>query len=329
MTQLKEQIFCKISHISFKDGQKLLDFISGLVIKNGDVGFVIDISGRDVDEATALRLEAKQRIEEIPAVGKVTIALTSSKKEDSKAKLLIEGAGKVILVAAGKGGVGKSTVTALLAQNLSKKGCRVGVLDADIYGPSIPLIFGARGKPEIVDKKMMPLVAQNIQINSIGFLTPEDQPIAWRGPMASKAIYQLMSLTAWQDLDYLFIDMPPGTGDIHLSLLENYQINGGVIMVTTPQKVSAVDVAKAMGLYRKYGLEFLGIIENMSYFYDRQSGEKVEIFQGSSGRRLAEDYNIPFLAEIPISPELALACDLGTSLPDVLSLADLIRRLSS
>jgi ATP-binding protein involved in chromosome partitioning len=164
---------------------------------------------------------------------------------------------------------------------------------------------------------MIPLLSRGIQVNSIGFLVSNSEAIAWRGPMASKAIYQLLSLTDWQNLDYLIIDMPPGTGDIHLSILENYQINGGVVIVTSPQKISEIDVTKAINLYQKFDLPILGIIENMSYFIDPESGKIINIFSGNSGENLASKHKVPLIFKLPLLPEIAKACDLGKSLADI------------
>lgn len=317
MTNLNQQIIDKISNLSFKNGKKLVDTISNIIIKDGNIGFALDITDENREEAESLRRQAIDRLQNLPMVDKITIILTSnddasSLKPPIKTKNLIEGVKKVILVAAGKGGVGKSTIAALFAQQLTLAGYKVGIADADIYGPSIPQIFGVAGKPEIVEKRMLPLESRNIQVMSIGFLTKDDSPIAWRGPMASKAIFQLLSLTLWNGLDYLIIDMPPGTGDIHLSILENYLLHG-VIIVTTPQKLAAIDVKKAIELYQKFSLPILGLIENMSYFVDANNN-KATIFSGNSGEYLAAKYNIPLICQLPFIPALAQACDQGENL---------------
>jgi ATP-binding protein involved in chromosome partitioning len=322
MTNLNQQIISKISIYTLKNGKNLKDCISNIVIKNNDIGFAIDIQEAclNLKEAEMIRNEIITILQEIESIGKISIILTRNNinKPLSKNKQFIDGVKKVILVASGKGGVGKSTIAALIAQSLAKEHNQVGIVDADIYGPSIPQIFGINMMPNIIDKYMIPLIAHNVQIISIGFLTQDNAAIAWRGPMVSKAIYQLLSLTKWQDLDYLIIDMPPGTGDIHLSILENYQLYG-IIMVTTPQKVASLDVTRAINLYRKFDLPILGLIENMSYFVDG-NGERLQIFSGGSGAALSREHNIDFLYHIPILSSLSQACDNGTNLADIVSL---------
>jgi len=166
---------------------------------------------------------------------------------------------------------------------------------------------------------MIPVTSRNIKIISIGFLIPEDSAIVWRGPMASKTIYQLLSLTNWGNLDYLIIDMPPGTGDIHLSILENYQLYG-VVMVTTPQQMAKIDVIRSIDLYRKFNLPILGIIENMSYLVDVKTNEKITIFSGNSGEYFSKKFNIPLIYNLPIIPKLSQSCDNGSNLIDAVNL---------
>lgn len=314
-----EQVLLALADIAFEDGTKLTSLVSNIIIKGTDIGFAVNIGGQNPEEAEKVRLTAINTLTTLPNIGKISIVLTKevNSKEGNKAgkKYLIDNVKKVILVAAGKGGVGKSTVTALIAQYLANTGYKIGIVDADIYGPSIPQIFGLSQKPVIIADKMQPLKSRNLEIISIGFLVPEDSALAWRGPMVSKAIYRLLSLTAWGDLDYLIIDMPPGTGDIHLSILENYRIDG-VLMVTTPQRVSRIDVEKSINLYQKFSVPILGIIENMSYLTDN-TGNRMQIFSGSSGKYLAEKYKLRLLQELPIIPAIAESCDRAESLVDV------------
>ncbi|WP_341790561.1 Mrp/NBP35 family ATP-binding protein [Rickettsia endosymbiont of Polydrusus tereticollis] len=329
---LKQQIFNKLQNIIFKDGTNLTDIISNIIIKGQNIGFSIDISEQNQEEAQEIKVKAIDKLSEIAGIGKITIIFTSSKSLDKKpqniknspqkAKHFIENVKKVILVASGKGGVGKSTVAALIAEQLNKEGHRVGIVDADIYGPSIPQIFGINEVPQTINQRIIPLISRNIQIISIGFFVKDYSAIIWRGPMASKTIYQLLSVTKWDNLDYLIIDMPPGTGDIHLSILENYHLNG-VIIVTTPQKMSQIDVIRSIDLYQKLSLSILGIIENMSYLSDPSSGKILNIFDGNSGKYFSDKYNIPLIHKIPIMPELANACDKGLRLTDIINLPGL------
>ena len=325
-TLIKPQIKTKIAAIAFSDNSKVIDRSSEIIIKDKDIGFSIDIDGIDLAEAKRVRELIITELQEIADIGKINIVLTSSEskqksQKDQSSKIILDNIDKVILVAAGKGGVGKSTISALLAQKLASQGKKIGLLDADIYGPSIPNIFASSGKPELLNKRMIPLYNHNVKINSIGFITDPLSSISWRGPMTSKALYQLISLTDWGKLDYLIVDTPPGTGDIHLSLLQNYLVSG-VIMVTTPQKISAIDVQRAINLYKKFAVPIIGIIENMSYYIAPNSSEKINIFSGSSGNQISTDYNIPLLAKIPLNTGLAEACDKGDSLQKYFNLLD-------
>jgi len=307
----QKQIIDKLQHITFKDGTLLNKVISDIVIKGNNIGFSIDISGKDRLEAEEIKLKAIDKLNEVTNIGKITIIFTSSKiseKKTQKPKLFVENVKKIILVASGKGGVGKSTISALIAQQLNIEGHRIGIVDADIYGPSIPHIFGINEVPQTKDGRIIPVTTRNIQIMSIGFFVKDYSAIIWRGPMASKTIYQLLSVTKWDNLDYLIIDMPPGTGDIHLSMLENYHLDG-VIIITTLQKMSEIDVVRSIDLYQKLGLPIIGIIENMSYR-----------LENNSGSRLSQKYNIPLIAQIPIIPQIADACDKSLPLTNLLTL---------
>ncbi|MBN8522277.1 MAG: P-loop NTPase [Rickettsiales bacterium] len=322
---IKTQIQTKIANICFSDNSKVGDRVSEIIVKGKEAGFALDIKGITLEEANEVRNHLIGELEKIPSLERINIVLTSSErkheqKQKSDSKIVLDNIKKVIVIAAGKGGVGKSTIAALLAQKLAGQGKKVGLLDADIYGPSIPSIFNLRGKPELINKRMIPLYNYNVKVNSIGFITDPLSSISWRGPMTSKALYQLISLTDWGQLDYLIIDMPPGTGDIHLSLLQNYVI-GGVIMITTPQKISAIDVQRAVNLYRKFNVPIIGIIENMSGYFSPNS-EKITIFSGNSGKRIANEQDLTFLSKISLIPELSELCDEGLPLGKYFDLLD-------
>jgi ATP-binding protein involved in chromosome partitioning len=308
--------------LTFSDGTSVGSRASDVVINQNNIGFSIDITGIELKEAEALRQLVIAKIEKYENFDKVSIVLTSKKqnhKDDNYPKLHIDGVKKIIVIASGKGGVGKSTIATLLAHKINNDGKKVGIIDADIYGPSIPQMMSLHDKPHVEDKKMIPLENGGVYVNSIGFITAPGTSISWRGPMASKALYQLLSLTKWENLDYLIIDTPPGTGDIHLSLLQNYVVDK-VIMVVTPQKVAELDVNRAINLYEKFHVPIFGIIENMSYYVDTNSKKKVKIFAGNAADKIAQDTNIPILTKIPIIPELSLACDEGKGLDRFTSL---------
>ncbi len=217
----------------------------------------------------------------------------------------------IIAVASGKGGVGKSTTSVNLALALSAEGARVGVLDADIYGPSIPLMLGISGRPETVnDKHLVPMQAHGIQAMSIGFLIGEDTPMIWRGPMVTQAMQQLLNETAWQDLDYLIIDLPPGTGDIQLTLCQKVPVSGAVI-VTTPQDIALLDARKALKMFEKVEVPVLGIVENMAVHVCSNCGHSEHIFGSGGGQSMAEQYDVPLLGSLPLDIRIREEVDSG------------------
>jgi len=229
-----------------------------------------------------------------------------------------------IAVSSGKGGVGKSTVSVNLALALSKLGFKVGLLDADIYGPSIPLMMGITGKPKIYQEegtnKMLPLENYGLKLMSIGFLIDDDNPVIWRGPMASGAVKQFMSDVEWGELDYLIYDLPPGTGDIQLTLVQTIPLTGAII-VTTPQEVSLIDAKKGLKMFEKVNVPVNGIVENMSYFIAPDTGNRYNIFGNGGGERLANELGTAYLGGIPIDPRIREGGDSGKpivhSLPDI------------
>jgi len=222
----------------------------------------------------------------------------------------IPGVKHPIAIASGKGGVGKSTVSVNLAVALGETGARVGLLDADIYGPSIPIMMGVRGTPQGDGQKIEPLEGFGIKLMSLGFLLPDNSPVIWRGPMVAGAIQQFLREVEWGDLDYLLIDLPPGTGDAQLTLAQTIPLTG-VVIVMTPQDVAMQIASKALGMFRQLKVKVLGIIENMSYFNCPHCHESTEIFSRGGGKRAAERLGVSFLGEIPLDPELRVGGDLG------------------
>ncbi len=216
-----------------------------------------------------------------------------------------------IAVSSGKGGVGKSTVAVNLAIALRQGGPAVGMIDADVYGPDIPLMLGARGRPGMFENRIIPVEAQGLKMMSIGLLVNEREPLVWRGPMIHSFIQQMLRDVMWGALDYLVFDMPPGTGDAQLSLSQVIPLTG-VVMVTTPQDVALLDVRKAIGMFQRLNVPILGIVENMSYFVAPDTGTRYHIFGEGGGRRVADEYGVPLLAQIPLDPETRAGGDEGS-----------------
>lgn len=227
----------------------------------------------------------------------------------------------VVAVGSGKGGVGKSSIAACLACGLQRAGCQVGLMDADLYGPSIPHLFGCHEPPHMVGEQIMPVVVDGLRMLSMGLLVPEGEAIIWRGPMLHNALTQFLRNTAWGELDYLIVDMPPGTGDVAISLSQLLPL-GGAVVVCTPQDVALLDAVKAVAMFRKVNIDVLGMVENMSYFVCSNCSARHDIFGSGGARRRAEQLNIPFLGELPIRTELRMLADQGrvaTSLEDAIA----------
>jgi ATP-binding protein involved in chromosome partitioning len=218
--------------------------------------------------------------------------------------------GKILAVSSGKGGVGKSTVAVNLALALAKQGARVGIMDADIYGPNLPRMLGVDEPPPVRDQKIQPLEAYGVKIMSIGFMIERDQPAIWRGPIIMKVITQFLRDVAWGQLDYLIVDMPPGTGDAQLSLVQATQVHGGVI-VTTPQQVAVGDALRGVKMFERVNVPVLGIVENMSYLENPETGKPIAVFGSGGGARLAAEVNVPLLGQVPIDPRIVEGGDTG------------------
>jgi ATP-binding protein involved in chromosome partitioning len=223
----------------------------------------------------------------------------------------LRGVKNTIAVASGKGGVGKSTVTVNLATALSRAGARVGILDADIYGPSIPLMLGKTSNIQIKDDHYLPALAHGIQAMSIGYLTQNESALIWRGPMLAKSLMHMLNVTLWDDLDYLFIDLPPGTGDIQLSLVQKIPLTAAII-VTTPQTVATLDAQKALQMFDKTGIHVLGLIENMSQHTCSECGHQDSLFGSGGAQKLCDMHNCSLLAQLPLDSRITADCDAGT-----------------
>lgn len=321
MTITKEQILHALSHVEEPDLKK--DLVTLNMIQN------IEILPNKIKFDVILTTPACPLKGHIEHACRNAIALFVSKEVEVEINMTsrvtsvdnnqLKGIKNIILVSSGKGGVGKSTIASNLALALASSGAKTGLLDADIYGPSLPIMFGLEGaRPTAVQlpdgsTKIEPIEKFGLKLLSIGFFTDPNQPIPWRGPMATSAIKQLFNDADWGELDYLVVDMPPGTGDIHITVAQNYPVAGAVI-VTTPQQVALADAIKGIGMYRMEGVKvpILGIVENMAYFTPAElPNNKYYIFGKDGGKRLAEENNIPFLGEIPLVKSIADAGDNG------------------
>ncbi|QWD11543.1 iron-sulfur cluster carrier protein ApbC [Polynucleobacter paneuropaeus] len=224
---------------------------------------------------------------------------------------LLPGVKNIIAVASGKGGVGKSTTAANLALALSAEGARVGILDADIYGPSLPMMLGINGRPQTVEENTIePMEGHGLQASSIGFLVDQDSPMVWRGPMVTSALEQLLRQTRWRDLDYLIVDMPPGTGDIQLTLSQKVPVTGAVI-VTTPQDIALLDARKGLKMFEKVGVPIIGIVENMSTYICPSCGHEEHVFGSGGGQKMCSDYGVDFLGSLPLNLSIREQSDAG------------------
>ncbi len=294
------------------------DIVSFGIIKNitvhaGEVSVSLQLTGGSPAVAGQIKADAEKTLRALPEVEQVHIEFITPAAGGGTAwsqQTTLPGIDRVVAVASGKGGVGKSTVSVNLACALQRLGMRVGLLDCDIYGPSIPLMMGVREKPTVsAAEKLVPPVRHGVKVMSMGLLVDEDAPVIWRGPMITKAIQQFVTEVEWAPLDLLLVDMPPGTGDAQLSLCQTVPLDGGLI-VTTPQEASLGVVRKGIAMFEKVNVTILGIVENMSYFVT-PGGERVEIFGHGGGRAEAQRRNIPFLGEIPLFTEIRVGGDTG------------------
>jgi ATP-binding protein involved in chromosome partitioning len=228
----------------------------------------------------------------------------------SQPKLPIPGVQNIVAVGSGKGGVGKTTVAVNLAISLAKLGYSVGLLDADVYGPNVPLMMGIRAAPQAIGQRIQPLEAYGVKLMSMGFLNPGDKPLIWRGPMLNSVMQQFLRSVDWGKLDYLIIDLPPGTGDVQLTLIQTTPLTGAIV-VTTPSDVSLEDARKAVHMFEQVREEVLGIVENMSFLDCPHCGKRIDVFSHGGGKRTAETMKVPFLAEIPLDPMTRLGGDTG------------------
>ena len=343
MSVTQQQVLDALAKVASPQGVALTDadVLSPVTVGDGKVFFSINVDATEARAWESVRTQAEAAVRAIPGVTVAMIALTAERKAGSgpapaphrhaggvqpvashrppqspvspmARQAEIPGVAAVIAVASGKGGVGKSTTAINLALGLRDLGLRVGLLDADIYGPSVPRLTGIREKPQLNDeRKMIPLQRFGLAIMSIGFLVEEDTAMIWRGPMVMSAITQMLRDVAWGTLDILVVDMPPGTGDAQLTLAQNVPLKGAII-ISTPQDLSLIDARRGLAMFRKVNVPVLGIVENMSYFQCPHCGTKSDIFGHGGARHEAERLAVPFLGEIPLHMSIRVTSDSGT-----------------
>jgi ATP-binding protein involved in chromosome partitioning len=290
-----------------------LGFVKDLDIRDGRVAFTIELTTPACPVKDAMREQARAAVAQVPGVTAVEVTMTAAVRQAQSvgsAQAPIPGVKNIIAVGAGKGGVGKTTLAVNLAAALARLGSRVGIVDGDIYGPNIPLMLGLQAQLVAEDNKIVPAEKFGLKVVSMGFLTDDDSPVIWRGPMLHSVIRQFFQEVLWGELDYLVVDMPPGTGDVALSLSQTVPV-AGAIVVTTPQEVSLSDSRRAVRMYQKLNIPVLGLVENMSYFVCPSCAHESDIFGRGGGERTASAMEIPFLGGIPIYEPIRRGGDEG------------------
>jgi ATP-binding protein involved in chromosome partitioning len=337
MTQIsREQVLAALARVvDPAKGASVVDLqmVSGVVVKDTNVGFALEVEPSEAAAKEPLREACEQAVLAVPGVTSVTAVLTAERsagrpapgpvgspagrgaaprgQPPQAAKAALPGISAVVAVASGKGGVGKSTTSVNLALALARLGRRVGLLDDDIYGPSQPRMLGITGKPTSPDgKKLRPMENYGVRVMSMGFLVEEDAPMIWRGPMVQSALQQMLSDVEWGELDVLVVDLPPGTGDAQLTMAQRVPLAGAVI-VSTPQDIALLDARKALNMFRKVDVPVFGIVENMSYFLCPHCGGRSEIFSHGGARATAQKFGVDFLGEIPLDLAIREQTDAG------------------
>jgi ATP-binding protein involved in chromosome partitioning len=312
----QEQLLAALAGVTDPNTGK--DFVSTKAVKNvhiegGEVSFEVELGYPAKSQVPALRKALVAAAKAAPGVENVSVNVTTRVTAHSvqRGVQLLPKVKNIIAIASGKGGVGKSTTAANLALALAAEGASVGVLDADIYGPSQPMMLGISGRPETTDGKTMePLENHGLQVSSIGFMIDPDEPMVWRGPMVTQALQQLLEQTNWRDLDYLVVDMPPGTGDIQLTLSQKVPVTGAVI-VTTPQDIALLDARKGLKMFEKVGIPILGVVENMSTHICSNCGHTEAIFGEGGGQKMCANFGAEFLGALPLTMAIREQTDSG------------------
>jgi ATP-binding protein involved in chromosome partitioning len=309
-----EQVLSALSKViepELKRDLVALNMVRDVEIDGGTVSFTVMLTTPACPLQDRIESEARAAVLGVPGVEKVNVRLDSNVPTDQRilGRLDLD-LRNTIAISSGKGGVGKSTIAVNLAVSLAQSGARVGLLDADILGPNIPLMMGLQHMPPPQDKKLVPPKAFGVKVMSMAFLVPPGQPVIWRGPMLHSAIRQFFSDVLWGDLDYMIIDLPPGTGDAQLSLAQSVPLTGGII-VTTPQEVALLDARKGVATFKQLEVPILGIVENMGAYIDPQTGAKISFFGEGGGERMAQEFDVPFLGSVPLDPQVRVGGDKG------------------
>jgi ATP-binding protein involved in chromosome partitioning len=317
MTQISEQsVLDALRQINDPDLHKdivTLGFIKDLKIEGGDVSFRIVLTTPACPVKEEMESAAKEVVGALPGVASVRVTMDAEvpKGRGLGDKVMMPGVRNIIAVSSGKGGVGKSTVAVNLAVALALDGARVGLMDMDVYGPNVPLMLGAgEARPEVDEGKLLPIEAYGVKLMSMAVLQPGDKPMIVRGPILHGLVKQFLTDVKWGELDYLIVDMPPGTGDVQLSLAQLVPVQGAVL-VTTPQEVAVMDVRRALRMFETVAVPVLGVVENMSYFVAPDTGIRYNIFGEGGGQKLAETYGVPFLGTVPLGMEVREGGDKG------------------
>jgi len=311
-----ESVLKQLSQVQDPDLRKdivSLGFIKNLKIEGSKVSFQVELTTPACPVKEQLKEQCKEVVKSLEGVSEVDVEMTANVRSSATQsnRISLPSVRNVIAVASGKGGVGKSTVTINLAMALASEGARVGLLDADIYGPSIPLMMGTlHEKPESRDKRVIPIEREGVKMMSMGYLIPEGEPVVWRGPMVHGALTQFLSQVEWGELDYLLIDMPPGTGDAQLTISQSAPLSGAII-VTTPQEVSLIDARKGLKMFQNVKVPILGVVENMSGFVCGHCHEVTQVFRKGGGEKMAAEMGVSILGSIPLDPQIAETSDSG------------------
>lgn len=311
----KEQVLAALSKVIEPELHKdlvTLNMVENVEVKDGDVSFTVMLTTPACPLKHQIEAEASQAVMTVPGVETVTVNFDARVPQDARLMGQMDiGVRNAIAVASGKGGVGKSTIAANLAISLAQDGARVGLLDADIYGPNIPMMMGTNERPKGArNDKIIPPEIHGIKLMSMGFLIEPNQAVIWRGPMIHSALRQFLQDVDWSDLDYLVVDLPPGTGDASLSLAQSLSLTGAII-VTTPQQVALSDVVRGVTMFGQLNVPILGVVENMSYFVAPDTGNRYDIFGHGGGAEMAQKIGIEFLGEVPLEPQVRIGGDEG------------------